>query len=557
MNKTYKSLLAALAVAPMVLTTGCIEEVFPTNGVIQEQLNGNIKATEALVWAMPGHLNQYATVASDQHYDWGQGSIMHARDVMTADMSVVYSGYNWFSTWSSCSVALNSGYAATQFIWNFQTEQVLTTNKVVGGVTDTSSPEMAAYRGQGLAFRASTYLDMARMYEFLPNADIASENADGNDVLGYTVPIVTEQTTEEQARNNPRATHAEMVAFIKKDLEEAIPLLEKGTPRSSKTVPNAAVAYGLLARLYLWDATYHEEGLRFAGPGTAAELYQKAAEYARLAISKSGATPMTREQSLNKNTGFNDIEVSSWLWGGQYTDEDNAVKSALLNWTSWMSNETTFGYACAGPYVMIASNVYNRINDRDWRKLMFLAPEGSALSGQETLIDPAQREEFPAYASLKFRPGSGNMTDNNIACVVGYPLMRVEEMYFIEAEATAHSNPAAGLQLCSDFMKKFRNPSYISYATSMEDVIDEIVFQKRVELFGEGQSYFDYKRLNMGVDRTYSGTNFNWGQDTFKTTGRPWWMNFVITQQECDSNKGCQGWNNPNTGGIFKAASGK
>lgn len=104
------------------------------------------------------------------------------------------------------------------------------------------------------------------------------------------------------------------------------------------------------------------------------------------------------------------------------------------------------------------------------------------------------------------------MTDNNIACVVGVPLMRVEEMYFIEAEAVAHADPAQGLQLCSDFMKRYRYATYSSNATALEDVIDEIVFQKRVELFGEGQAYFDYKRLNMDVDRTYSGTNFNWGR---------------------------------------------
>lgn len=541
--------MGAALVAPALLTTGCIEEVLPTNSVAQEQLDGNAKAISALVWAMPGHLNQSATVATDQHYDWGQGAIMHARDVMTADMSVVYSGYNWFSTWSSASVALNAGYAATQFIWNFQTEQVLTTNKVIGSIDPaTTDPDMMAYLGQGLVFRASTYLDMARMYEFLPNSIVPATNVDGNDVTGLTVPIVTDKTTEEQARNNPRAKHNEMVKFILADLEQAIPLLQKGSARTSKTVPNLGVCYGVMARLYLWDATYHEQGLPYAGEGTAAELYQKAAQYARLAITASGATPMTQTQCLDKNTGFNDLSVSSWMWGMQYNDEDDAVKTAILNWTSWMSNETDFGYASAGPFIMIGANVYRRMNDRDFRKLMFIAPEGSALSGRETLINPAQREDLPTYASLKFRPGSGNMTDNNIACVVGVPLMRVEEMYFIEAEAVAHADPAQGLQLCSDFMKRYRYATYSSNATGLEAVIDEIVFQKRVELFGEGQAYFDYKRLNMDVDRTYSGTNFNWGQDTYKIVGRPYWMNFVITQQEADSNKGVEKFNNPNTG---------
>lgn len=53
--------MGAALVAPALLTTGCIEEVLPTNSVVQEQLDGNAKAISALVWAMPGHLNQVGT----------------------------------------------------------------------------------------------------------------------------------------------------------------------------------------------------------------------------------------------------------------------------------------------------------------------------------------------------------------------------------------------------------------------------------------------------------------------------------------------------------------
>lgn len=541
--------MAAALVAPALLTTGCIEEVFPTNGATQEQLNGNSKATEALVWAMPAHMNQVFTVPGEQHFDWGKGAIMHGLDCMTADMAISYSSYNHFNTWCSANVALNDGYLICQFIWNFQTEQVLTANKVVGAVDpSTTDPDLMAYLGQGLAFRASTYLDMARMYEFLPNNYVPATNTFGNDVTGYTVPIVTDKTSEDQARNNPRAKHDEMVKFIRTDLEQAITLLKKGSARTSKTVPNLAVAYGLMARLCLWDATYHEEGLPYAGEGTAAQLYAEAAQYARLAISTSGANPMTQDEALNTQSGFNDLSVSSWMWGMQLTDEDDAVKTGIINWTSWLSNETSFGYASAGPYVMIGANVYRRMNDRDWRKLMFIAPESSPLSGREQLINEEQREDLPTYASLKFRPGKGNFDDYKVAAVVGIPLMRVEEMYFIEAEAVAHADAMAGLDLCKSFMQKYRYATYRPTVTAPEDIIDEIVFQKRVELFGEGQSYYDYKRLNMNVDRTYSGTNFNWGRDTYNSVGRPSWMNYVITQQETDANRALEKWNNPNVG---------
>ena len=37
------------------------------------------------------------------------------------------------------------------------------------------------------------------------------------------------------------------------------------------------------------------------------------------------------------------------------------------------------------------------------------------------------------------------------------------------------------------------------------DAIEEIVFQKRVELWGEGQAYYDLMRLKKGVDRRGAG----------------------------------------------------
>lgn len=40
MNKKYKALYVAALAVPMLMTTGCIEEVLPTNGIVQSQLEG-------------------------------------------------------------------------------------------------------------------------------------------------------------------------------------------------------------------------------------------------------------------------------------------------------------------------------------------------------------------------------------------------------------------------------------------------------------------------------------------------------------------------------------
>lgn len=533
MKAIYKYLAAAAVIAPSMMMTSCIEETFPTSGATQEQLAASSKATEALLWAMPAYFNKYDLMNNSQAYDWGYGSIMHVRDVMTADLAVVSSGYDWYSSWAQNTYS-GGGYMKTQWIWNFYNKQVLTCNNMMSSIDlATANDTQKGYYGMGLAFRASTYLDMARMYEFLANDGTQPLSPDGKDVLGLTVPIVTEKTTEEESRNNPRATHAEMFEFIMNDLDQAEEHITLA-PRSAKTLPDLSVVYGLKARAYMWN-----------------EDYPQAAEYARKAIATGQYSPVTRDQWLSTNSGFNEPN-QAWMWCAQAVKEDECVQSGILNWTSWISNEAQYGYAAAGPFNMISAELYDKINDRDFRKLSYKAPAGSALSGQEPVIDAAFAAELPDYSSFKFRPGSGNTADYNVGSATAIPLMRIEEMYLIEAEAVAHTSAGEGKTLLENFMKTYRYPTYSCRAASTEDVVKEIFLQKRIELWGEGQLFFDYKRLNMPVVRAYDGTNFA-SATLFNTTTRPAWMNIVIVNSEGTSNKAVFEYNNPDPSGCYEA----
>lgn len=152
---------------------------------------------------------------------------------------------------------------------------------------------------------------------------------------------------------------------------------------------------------------------------------------------------------------------------------------------------------------------------------------------------------------MKFRNGKGNADDIEVCWATDIPLMRVEEMYLIEAEATAQIDAEAGRLMLNDFMKKYRNPNYNFISTDKDEIIDEIFFQKRVELWGEGQILFDFKRLNKSVVRDYDGSN--WPPECqFNTNGRPAWMNYVIVEIEENKNPAVKGWNNPNIGGLYQ-----
>ena len=513
--------------ASLFSTTSCIDETFPTDDATEQQLGSSAKATEALLWAMPAFVNDAETVAGN-HYEWGYGSQMHIRDVMTGDMTVVATGYDWFSSWGA-NKTQGENSANTQYVWNYYWKFIQTSNNVIKAVNpETATPNQLGMLGAAQAYRALAYLDIAQLYEFLPNDVTTGVKNDTIDITYYTVPIVDENTTEDMARNNPRAHRDSIAKFILNDLNNAEANIVNLT-FSDKVLPHIDVVYGLKARLYMWLGDY-----------------ENAKKYARLAIDNNTGHVMTKDECLSTTEGFN--QAAPWMWASITQKEDAVVKTGILNWASWMSPEAQYGYNAAGATSMIDAAMYARISNTDFRKLMYKAPAGHVLESQIPYIDAEFAEGLPEYAAIKFRPNAGNTQEYTVGSSTAYPIMRVEEMYFIEAEAAEHLAAGEGLALLTDFMVNHRDPNYI--VSPGVDAIDEIVFQKRVELWGEGQSFYDYKRLNMSVTRGYEGSNVDAARQ-FNTNGRPAWMNYCIVLTEKNNNKAIEGWENPDPTGKY------
>ena len=525
-----------------LVNTSCIEETEPTSVATQAQAERSSTATKAQAMAIPAQLGDMDDNYVD-NYTWhaafGYPSMMIIRDMMCNDMGFPTSSYASHFYYFGANMYLDGRYIYAAYIWTYFYKLIQNANAIITVVNpETATKDQLGYLGAAYAVRAMAYLDIARMYEFLPNDKTSSINADGNDVLGLTVPIVTPDITEEQARNNPRAKKADMVTFIEGDIAEAKKYIGNISDRLNRTMPNLACVYGLEARLNMWK-----------------EDYSAAATAAQQAIDASGMTPLSEAVALDKASGMN--TYTEFMWCVNLVKESDAVQSGIVNFTSWMSNQTTFGYtgAATGQYMICDKNFYERISDTDWRKKWWQAPEGSSLRDQSAknhieYLSADDAEALPTYAAVKFRPGQGNTEDYNVGSATATPLMRVEEMYFIKAEAEAHSNPAAGLATLTSFMTQYRDPSYTTSATTEEDAIDEIIFQKRVELWGEGQLFFDYKRLNLSVTRGYAGTPF-FDRLQLNTNGRPAWMNLVISVSEYQDNQAVNHWNNPDPSGLY------
>lgn len=552
MKKIYIKILSAL-IAPL-LVAGCIEESFPEGATqVQKQVGESEFALTGLVNAFPVSMTSVDVTSFyskyETHTDFGLPAIHLMTESMLEDIAIqgAEPGYWSFNYWSR-NVGMNDQSWPIGYFWENYYAYIKVANDVISviPVSDNMPPVAKTYLGQAYAYRAMYYLDLARMYEPKENnyTDISA-------VKGLTVPIVSDKTTPEQASNNPRVPREEMYEFILSDLAEAVKYL-KDAP-TAYTSPSLAAAYGLLARAYL-EKGYWKEGGDI-------EAFKEAYKYADLAITTSGKTPLTNDEWHNPTTGFNDgSAVNSWILGIPVSSEN---VGNIIAFSAHMAAETQYGYTTL-TQPGINKELYDVITDGDFRKNSYLSPNTDTWVGPNSPYKYAgtteDRDIFLSYfakpySTLKFRPAKGNCTNSTIANEADHCLMRVEEMYFIKIEAMAHYDATGAFNQLKSFMAKRMLPGYTYspelLAVDTQSVIDEMFLQKRIEFWGEGILFFDYKRLNKGIKRRYDGTNHP-GIWQFNTTGRSPQWNFVINRGEFQANTGItKETNNPDPSGLL------
>lgn len=557
-----------LSTVIVLLSSGCIKETLPKGSTVtQDQLEQQgDKALTYMLSGIPsamtrsGAAGYYGTYG--YHYDFGISAVHFVTESMLEDIAVLVElGYFWFNGWYQ-NLGQGPEYTSCAYLWQQYYKWIKLANdliNVAGEITEDTTEQTKEIIGQAHAYRAMYYLDLARMYEPKPNKILPPDQS----ILGLTVPIVTEKTTEEESKNNGRATREEMYQFILSDLAKAEEYLENAPV--VYTAPSLAAVYGLYARTYLeLGATYKEMGNPTDWDMTSQKAYGKAADYARKVIDMGEHSPLTQTQWEDPTNGFNNgASNNAWIWGLTTSAEN---QSNLISNIAHRSNEALYGY---GNLYMLGVNqaLYSRISDQDFRKHSWFDPESGynyrlAGGGQVAQID-AQTYYFiygqygfqaPKYASLKFRPADGDVLNYTVGNGADWCLMRIEEMYFIEMEAELNLSGLEKAQiLLNDFMQTYRYDSYDCTLVSMteEAFISEMMLQKRIEFWGEGLLFFDYKRLDQGITRGYTGSNIP-AVAQFNCEGRSPQWNIVITRGEFQSNKVVVNQNNPDPTGKLE-----
>lgn len=547
MNNVFKT--AAAAVSVVFLLEGCIKEATPTDVATEDQVS-----LETTVRGIPAALVQAGSTGYANQgaaWDFALPAIHLATESMTGDLVVTGNiGYDWFSQWGT-NDALGADYAVGALTWDNYYTWIMMANSVISQIdaSDLSSLESdeKTYLGLAYAYRAMFYFDLVRLYEFKKNTVTQAD-----DVLGLGVPIVLPETTEAQAKNNPRAKVDDIYdTVIFPDLDMAEELLATYAAPDKYTI-SLAFVYGMKARAYL------ERGTAFNDAGNTAEsvsAYKSAAEYARKAITASGCTPLTQDQWEDPINGFNNAgSNNAWIWGLALPSES---VTNLFCFTAHMSCENDWAPYHAGRG--ISRNLYNSINLKDFRRHSWLDPDRGSYDYKSCRDDADEyfAESLADYANIKFRPAQGAYEAYNVGGAADHCCMRVEEMYFIEAEATAQAGDlAGGISLLNDFMTSYRMMDGASYdcsarSTTLSSFINELMLQKRIEFWGEGIVMFDMKRLDMSSKRGYVGTNAP-ASYRLNVDGRAPYWNFVITRGETQNNPVIATQNNPDPSGLIE-----
>lgn len=431
--------------------------------------------------------------AANVHFDFGYPAIMLGMDMQTADMNGTDSGYNWFRNWQSFGSNGPTSYVTVMF-WDPVYENIKICNDNLAAIpSDTEEETLMFFRAQSLGQRATDYWMLAQIYQFNYQVNPSAE----------CVPIITDVNAADAALNGaPRATCEEMYTQILADATEAIDLLSKTSVTAEKVISDKpkrmislATAYGIRARAYMSMGKYAE-----------------AAADAQAAITSFNGRPATIDE-VNHPT-FTSLTETNWMWGFAVAETDDCVQTGIVNWPS-MACTFGDGYTNVGGWRWISKDLWDAIPSTDVRKGWFIDE-----NYQSPNLSEAQQAYINSYATSE--PNYANF--NGVAPIYPYtnvkfnsyqgvlgqtthaqdlPKMRIEEMYYILAEAQGMSaGVAQGKATLENFVKTYRDPAFASKATTAAELQDEIFQQKRVELWGEGLMYYEYQRLGKTVDRT-------------------------------------------------------
>lgn len=321
------------------------------------------------------------------------------------------------------------------------------------------------YAAESKVLRALAHFDLVRIYGKPYTEDQGAS-------LG--VPLVT-GVLESNAKP-ARSTVAEVYTQVVKDLTEAI----SSNALATETKPGYVSVWGakaILSRVYLNMGDY-----------------ANALSVAEDIIKNSGAALWTRDQYFNAWDASTPNESEFLFRLNVAGSDDNNDLNGIGNL------QQRDGYK-----EMVATKKFVDMltsDPKDVRNNMFL---------------PAKAEkEVAVYGTNKVFLNKLRGQGGDLRNVTIVPIIRLSEVYLTAAECAFRNNDKTkAVEYLNDLVKN-RTTTVASLATVDNITLDRILIERRKELIGEGQRYFDALRNNETITRYTSEADKGWHQTLSK-----------------------------------------
>ena len=423
------------------------------------------------------------------HDTFGKRSLDMYSDIQSGDMAMKKCSYGWFEHYErGYYYAYNRSYA-----WSFFYDIINLTNicdvaiesdlkEILADMATGAEPtEVIAqngyYYGQILALRGWAYANLLDIYTDPRDPDVA-------DLDARAIPVYVGADIKGDTLGAPQSTVDEVYSRVYEDLSEAIDLLDyysKYNQRGSKLEIDTDVARLMLAYAML---NHGDKDYEIAA---GKNCYEIALEQAK-AVIDGGKYPLLPCEELT-TTGFSDVKAANWMWGQDVTIETTTALGSFFG----QVDIHTYSYAAAGDTKGIDSKLYDEIAAKGWDARVAWFRAGDAAFA----YCPDGKFYSPKYKNIT----ALDKVDRDWLC--DNVFMRVESAYLIAAEAAWSNGDNATAaqylqQLCDERVITGQESAYntwVSTLTSTDAVKEAIIYNWRVEMWGEGYSMQMLRRL--------------------------------------------------------------
>ena len=492
----------------------------PSTDVVKDRI---LSDAEGLEVAMNGvyatMYNRLDFVTANAHQCFGNMAVTLAADLMGEDMVQTAQGAGWF--WRDYNYDQRSRYTSKiwrcYFTWEYFYEIISNVNYIIAAAPDaTGDPgEIVNTLAQAYAARAYAYFMLIQSFQ--------QTYAGHEDLPG--VPIYTEPT-DASSKGARRSPVIEVYRQIDSDLDLAVKLFEEcGVQRKHISNLDLYSTSLLQARVALVENDWSKAVT--AAKKAISTPYASLLSMSDATVVKGTFNNSTSEWTTGR-TPFNSVSSSSVMWGAEVLSDQSTVFASFF---SNMDACTNVYYAAEAPKC-ISNWLYAQIPSTDIRKGWWNGNIG------------VTADEWKYGANINYNQFKFQWADQQ-SYKGDYIFMRLEEAYLILAEALCRQGRESDAKSALGEVMKRRDSNWAAVVTplsgneqtfgsvgTVKTLMDEILLQRRIELWGETGRIFDILRLAKGWTR-YWTVNGEVSNHTNYLSKYPEYLNFPADYIEC------------------------